>query len=89
MSWQTLEQMLGIRGWDRLTSANTPKDGNWIALKAKNAEAVYGAGCAVKYGDPPAEGDVIDLGDPDTGHFTTVNLSSGVVYAYRMEYPTT
>ncbi len=81
-----LSEAMGGLGFDRLTgeSTHTPDDPYvWVAIKAVNGNAVFAANTAVAIGDAPSANDVLTQDDVLVGRFTAIDLTSGVVYAYR------
>ena len=49
----------------------------WVAVKAVDADATFGAGSEAELGDAPQSGETIVLGDPFVGPLTKVQLSGG------------
>lgn len=86
---EALNYMMGLNGFKRLTAATHVAGAGahtdvieFIALKAKNASATYGAACVASAGTAPSEDDTILEGDIDVVKLTTVVVKSGVMYAY-------
>lgn len=76
---------VGATGFDRLDSASSPlSDGNWIAIKAINADVVFGSGCQCYDHDAPAEDDVLREGDVLFGRFQAIDIKTGgEAFCYR------
>lgn len=86
---EALNYMMGAEGFKRLAvgthvagAGNHVGVAEFLALKAKNASATYGAACVAAVGDAPSEDDAILEGDVDIVRLTTVVVKSGVMYAY-------
>lgn len=83
---EALCAQLGLAGFDRIADTIV-HNGEWAFIVAVSngtvADATIGAGCAVALGDAPAAGDVITNGQVIYGPFTAIQLSGGIVYAYR------
>ena len=87
---EALNLMVGGIGFKRLTagtyvagtSAGHENVAEYVLVKAKNANAVYGAGCVASIGDVPAVDDVILQDEVDAVRLTTLVVKTGVVYAY-------
>lgn len=75
---------VGATGFDRLTSADSPTSGEWIAIKAINSDVIFDAGCNCFEHDAPAEDDVLREGDVLFGRFLTVAIKAGgEAFLYR------
>jgi hypothetical protein len=78
------DEAMGKHGHDRVASGTgSPSKGKYVALKAMNADVVFGPGVEAAQGTPPAEDDVLLQGDVYIGQLDQVDVKSGgVLYAY-------
>lgn len=75
------DQYLGQKGWDKISDTNV-HNGEWFAIKADGAADAVFTTLTCNTGDS-GDGMTLLAGDVIYGSFTSIDLTSGTIYAYR------